>query len=101
VKDFLALVGRNVLVINDVEGVGTRYLLTSWCVARSNALAELAKLVGIGSIPRGFVMGVSTKLAMFKELASCWIQDGQGRGAIDFHMSFTAVCKAICLLVRH
>jgi hypothetical protein len=40
VEDFLALVGRDVLVINDVEGVGTRYLLTSWSGARSNALAE-------------------------------------------------------------
>jgi hypothetical protein len=76
VADLLALVGQDVLVINDVEGVGTRYPLTSWSRARSNALAELTYLVGIGSIPCVFVMGVLTQLAMFKELASCWIQDG-------------------------
>ncbi len=40
VADFLALVGRDVLVINDVEGVGTCYLLTSWSGARFDALAE-------------------------------------------------------------
>ncbi len=40
VADFLALVGWDVLVINDVEGVGTRYPLTSWSGARSDALAE-------------------------------------------------------------
>jgi hypothetical protein len=41
VADSLALVGRDVLVINDVEGVGTHYPLTSWSGARSDALAEL------------------------------------------------------------
>jgi hypothetical protein len=41
VADFLALVEPDILVINDVEGVGTRYPLTSWSGARSNALAEL------------------------------------------------------------
>ncbi len=40
VADFLALVGQDVIVINDVEGVGTRYPLTSWSGAGSNALAE-------------------------------------------------------------
>jgi hypothetical protein len=33
-------VGWDVIVINDVEGVGTRYPLTSWSGARSDALAE-------------------------------------------------------------
>ncbi len=40
VADFLALLGWDVVVINDVEGVGTRYPLTSWCGARYDALAE-------------------------------------------------------------
>ncbi len=40
VADFLALVGRDVLVVNDEEGVGTRYSLVSCGRAQSNALAE-------------------------------------------------------------
>jgi hypothetical protein len=40
VADFLALVGRDVLVVNDEEGVGTRYPLVSCGMAQSNALAE-------------------------------------------------------------
>ncbi len=41
VVDFLVLVGWDVLVINDVEGVGTHYPLTTWSGDRSDALAEL------------------------------------------------------------
>jgi hypothetical protein len=51
VADFLALVGRDVLVVNEEEGVGTRYPLLCWCRARSNALADSAQLVSIGGIP--------------------------------------------------
>jgi hypothetical protein len=46
-------------------------------------------------------MGVSMQLAMFKELAGCWIRDGKGRGAIDFHKSFTEESEAVGFLGRH
>ncbi len=40
VVDLLALVGRDVLVVNEEEGVGTCYPLTIRCRALSNALAK-------------------------------------------------------------
>ncbi len=40
VADLLVLVGRDVLVVNEEEGVGTCYLLTIWRIAQSNALAK-------------------------------------------------------------
>ncbi len=57
VADFLALVERDVVVVNETEGVGTCYPLAIWHMARTNALAETTKFVGIGGIPRGFVRG--------------------------------------------
>jgi hypothetical protein len=68
VTDFLALVERYVVVVDETEGVGTWYPLAIWRRARTDALAETTKLVGIGGIPLCFVMGVMTKLAMFKEV---------------------------------
>jgi hypothetical protein len=40
VADLLALVGRDVLVVNEEEGVGACYLLTIWHRTRCNALAQ-------------------------------------------------------------
>jgi hypothetical protein len=40
VADLLALVGRNVLVVNEEEGVGTCYPLTIWHWAQFNPLAK-------------------------------------------------------------
>ncbi len=40
VADLLALVGQDVLVVNEEEGVGACYLLTIWHRARSNVLAQ-------------------------------------------------------------
>ncbi len=40
VADLLALVGRDVLVVNEKEGVGSCYPLTIWHRTRSNALAQ-------------------------------------------------------------
>ena len=59
----------------------TRWL---WCRARTDALAETTEFVGIGGIPRGFVTGVTTKLAMFKEVTCSRVQDGEGRWTINF-----------------
>ena len=47
-------------------------------------MAEMTKFVGIGGIPRGFVTGVMTKLAMFKEVTCVRVQDGEGRWTIKF-----------------
>ncbi len=77
--DFLALVERDVIVVDETEGVRTCNLLTIWRRAGTDALAETTKFVDIGGIPRGFVTGVTTKLAMFKEVTCSRVQDGEGR----------------------
>ncbi len=59
-SDFLALVERDVVVVDETEGVGTCNPLAIWRRAGTNALAETTKFIGIGGIPRGFVMGVMT-----------------------------------------
>jgi hypothetical protein len=84
VEDFLALVERDVVVVNETESVGICYPLAIWRRARTNALAETTKFVGIGGIPRGFVTGVRTKLAMFKEVTCSRVQDREGRWTINF-----------------
>ncbi len=73
---FFAFVGRDVLVVDEEEGVGTHYPLLCWRRAGANALAELAQLVCIGCIPSCFVTWVTTKLAMFKEFTCRRIQNG-------------------------
>jgi hypothetical protein len=76
VADFLALVGQDVLVVDEEEGVGTRYPLLCWRRAGTDALAESAQLVSIGGIPSCFVTWVTTKLAMLKEFTCRRIQNG-------------------------
>jgi hypothetical protein len=76
VADFLALVGWDVLVVDEEEGVGTRYPLLCWRRAGTDALAESAQLVSIGGIPSCFVTWVTTKLAMFKGFTCRRIQNG-------------------------
>jgi hypothetical protein len=53
VADFLALVERDVVVDDEIEGVSTCYPLAIWSRAGTDALAETTKFVGIGGIPRG------------------------------------------------
>ncbi len=79
VADFFALVERDVIVVDETEGVGTCYPLAIWRRAGTDALAEMTKFIGIGGIPRGFVMGVTMKLVMFKEVTCSRVQDGEGR----------------------
>ncbi len=76
VADFLALVGWDVLVVDEEEGVGTRYPLLCWRRAGTDVLAESAQLVSIGGIPRCFVTWVTTKLAMLKGFTCRRIQIG-------------------------
>ncbi len=76
VADFLALVGQDGLVVDEEEGVGTRYPLLHWRRAGTNALAELAQLVSIGGIPSCFVTWVTTKLGMFKKFTCRRIRNG-------------------------
>jgi hypothetical protein len=67
VPDLFALVGWDVRVDDEKEGVGASNLLTRWCIANTNSLAEAAKFVSIGCVPCGIVAGVSSQLAMLKE----------------------------------
>jgi hypothetical protein len=78
VTDFLALVGWDVIVVDDEEGIGTRYPLLGLGRSRHNTLAESTQLFGIRSIPRSFVTGVSTELAVLEELSGDWVKNRQG-----------------------
>lgn len=77
--DFLALGGRDVLVVDEKECVGTFYPLFGWCSPRANALAEPTQFVGIGGIPNRFVAWVPTQLAMLKEFTCGRVQYGESR----------------------
>ncbi len=79
--DFLSLVERDVVVVDETEGVGTCYLLAIWRRAGTNALTEMTKFIGVGHIPSGFVPGVTTKLAMFKEVTCSRVQSAAQRYA--------------------
>jgi hypothetical protein len=101
VADFLALVERDVVVVDETEGVGTCSPLAIWHRAGTDALAETTEFIGIRGIPCGFVMGVTTKLAMFKEVTCSRVQDGEGRWTTNFLQHCTEVCKAIGFLGGH
>ena len=65
--DFLALGGRDVLVVDEKECVGTFYSLFGWRSSRANALAEPTQFVSIGDLPNSLVAWVPMQLAMFEE----------------------------------
>ena len=77
--DFLALGGRDVLVVDEKECVGTFYSLFGWCSPRANALAEPTQFVGIGGIPNRFVAWVPPQLAMLKEFTCGRVQYRESR----------------------
>ncbi len=45
-------------------------------------MAETAKLIGIRSIPSGFVPRIVLELAMLQSIAGCWVKDWQGQQVI-------------------
>jgi hypothetical protein len=75
VTNFLALVGWDVVVVDDEEGIGASNPLGGLGGSCSNALAKSPKFIGIGCIPLSFVPGVPTELAVFEELASSWVEN--------------------------
>ena len=66
---------RNILVVNDLEGVGDFYTLTCVGGVVSNGLAETTKFVGVLKNPDLFVICMVGKLAIFEGLASGCIKD--------------------------
>ena len=69
-------VDRDVLVADWLESVGA--LDSLFCGvgrADTNALAQAAKLIGIGLIPNVLVRQMAPQLAMFQEVACCCVQD--------------------------
>jgi hypothetical protein len=77
--DLLALVGRDVLVVDEKECVGTFYSLFGWRSPRVNALAEPTQFISIGGIPNSLVAWVTTQLAMLKEFTCGRVQYGESR----------------------
>ncbi len=58
---FLSLVCQNIMVVDAKESVSTSYMLGAGGLPRPNALAELAKLIGIQGIPSGFVPRIASE----------------------------------------
>jgi hypothetical protein len=63
---FLSLVRQNVLVVDEEEGVSSCNPLGTGSIPRADALAQTSKIIGVRGIPRCFVMGIVTELAMLK-----------------------------------
>ena len=66
VGDFVSAAGRDVLVVNDEEGIGARDTPEFVIGVSSNALAQAAKFVGVGSVPGVRVVGVLVDLAVLE-----------------------------------
>ena len=94
VADLLTLVGRDVLVVNEEEGIGASNTLARWCITNANSLAEAAQFVSIGGVPCGLVAGIATQLAMFEEFPSGWIKHREGGRAIHLFEGRTEIGKA-------
>ena len=69
VGDFVSAVGGDVLVVNDKEGIGVKDTLTYVIGAGSNALAQAAKFVGVGSVQGVRVLGVLAYLVVLELFA--------------------------------
>ena len=79
---FLSLVRRDVVVVDVKEHVGTGYMLGVGGLPSADALAETAELIGVQSIPGGFVPRIVSELAMLQHIASCWVKDCQGQQVV-------------------
>ena len=64
---FLSFVGRDVMIINEKGGVSAHNPFGMGGSTRTNALAQLSQLIGVRSVPGGFVAGVMMELAMLGE----------------------------------
>ena len=69
VGDFVSAVGGDVLVVNDKEGIGVKDTLTYVIGAGSNALAQAAKFVGVGSVQGVRVLGFLACLVVLELFA--------------------------------
>jgi hypothetical protein len=72
---FFSLVRQNVMVVNANESVSTGYTHGAGGISRANALAETAELIGVQSIPSGFVLRIASELAMLQDIAGCWVEN--------------------------
>ena len=71
VTNIAAPVRGNVCKANEAEGVRAFYTLELGTFdAPTNALAEPPKLIGVGRVPYGAVVGVVSELSMSQHLAS-------------------------------
>ncbi len=72
---FFSLVQWDVMVVNAKEHVGTGYMLGAGGLNRANALAEMAELISVQSIPCGFVPRIMSELAMLQHIAGCRLKN--------------------------
>jgi hypothetical protein len=77
VADFLLFMAWDSVVVDKEEGFSACNML---CVGRrpcAYALAQSSKFIGVRRVPGGFVVGVTTELAMFKKFASGGVKNRQ------------------------
>jgi hypothetical protein len=70
VADFLLFVGRDVVIVDDKEGVSARNLFGIGGGSQTNSLAQSSEIVGVGSVPSCLVAGILSELAMLEEFTS-------------------------------
>ncbi len=63
------------MVVNAKESVSAGHRLGAGGLPRANALAEMAKFIGVQGIPSGFVPKIVPELAMLKNVTSGWVED--------------------------
>ena len=80
VGDFLISVGRDVMVVDNKEGI--YYLDAFSCDLRviSYSLSEAAQLIGVGRGPGGGILGVFTELLILHQLDSLFIEYWKSHG---------------------
>ncbi len=74
VADFLWFVGRDVVIVDEKEGVSARDSFGGGGSSQTNSLAQSAELVGVGSVPSCLVAGTASELAMLEEFTSGRVQ---------------------------
>ena len=60
VADFLSFVSRDVMIVNEKEGVSARNSFGFGGGSRPNSLAQSSEFVGVGGVPGFLVAGIST-----------------------------------------
>ena len=77
VGDIFATLLWDILILDDLEGIGTFGMLAGLGGVGSDTLAETANLIGVGAVLYVFVGGMLAELEMLQGLAGGGVKDGE------------------------